>query len=156
MRGGIQRKNSQGVYVLVFEIICSFLIDINRFNWLLRTGFYLYFGSARGKTSTSLEKRLTRHFKRQKKTFWHIDYITSHPDTKMINAYYTTITGTTECSALQGFLQNFHNTEIIQKFGSSDCKAKCGGHLVFFSNNQAILNDLNNYFKLIGWFLYED
>ncbi|UCG90677.1 MAG: DUF123 domain-containing protein [Candidatus Heimdallarchaeota archaeon] len=151
-----QRKNSQGVYVLVFERICSLLIEISRFKWLLKSEFYLYFGSARGKTSTSLEKRLGRHFKGQKKIFWHIDNVTSHSDTKMISAYYTTTTGLTECSALQGFVQNFHNTEIIQNFGSSDCKAKCGGHLVFFSSNWAVLIDLENYFILRGWFLHED
>jgi len=152
----IQRKNSQGVYILVFEIVHSLLIDIRRFKWLLKPGFYLYFGSALGKTSTSLEKRLARHFNNQKKIFWHIDYITSQSDVKMINAYYTTKTGITECSALQGFEQNFQNTEIILKFGSSDCKTKCGGHLVFLSNNRAVLIDLANYFNLRGWFLHKD
>ena len=156
LEGIIQRKNSQGIYILVFKIVHSLLIDIRRFKWLLKPGFYLYFGSALGKTSTSLEKRLARHFTNQKKIFWHIDYITSHSDVKMINAYYTTTTGITECSALQEFVQNFHDTEIIPKFGSSDCKAKCGGHLLFFSSNQGVLIGLDNYFKIRGWFLHED
>ncbi|MFX0124420.1 MAG: DUF123 domain-containing protein [Candidatus Hodarchaeota archaeon] len=144
-------KNSQGVYSIVLEVWDSISIKTSRFKWLLKSGLYLYFGSARGKTATSLEKRLTRHFSRQKKTFWHIDYLTSHSDTKILNAYYTTDPKITECQALQEFVQKFQKMKIILHFGSSDCKSRCGGHLLFISSNQGKHTEFVKYFSHKSW-----
>ena len=57
----------------------------------------------------------------------------------------------TECLALQEFLQNFQNTNIIPHFGSSDCKSKCGGHLLFVSSNQDRMNEFAKYFQQKRW-----
>ena len=119
--------------------------------WLLNPGIYFYFGSARGKTSTSLEKRLSRHFQCQKKIFWHIDYVTSHSEVKILNAYYTTDPKITECQALQEFVQKFQDVKVIPQFGSSDCKSKCRGHLLFVSSNQDISTELAKYFHQKSW-----
>ena len=141
--------------MLVLEVRYSFLINTSRFKWLLKPGIYLYFGSAQGTTSTSLEKRLTRHFKKksQKKIFWHIDYLTSYSDTRIIIAYYNIKTEITECLALQDFVQK-NQTEIIPNFGSTDCKSKCGGHLLFFSSDCKVLADLDNYLILKNWCVF--
>ncbi|MFX1517509.1 MAG: DUF123 domain-containing protein [Promethearchaeota archaeon] len=142
----IREKNSQGVYILVLKVSDSNSIRTSQFKWLLHPGIYLYFGSARGKTSTSLEKRIIRHYRRQKKIFWHIDHLTSNLKTKLLGTYYTTDLTITECQALQEFSQNFHEVKIISQFGSSDCKSKCGGHLLFISNNQDISTKYIRYF----------
>jgi Uri superfamily endonuclease len=144
-------KNSQGVYVLVLKVSYSISIKTSRIKWLLQPGVYLYFGSARGKTSTSLEKRLIRHFHTQKTIFWHIDYLTSHSDAKILNAYYTTDPKITECQALQEFVQKFQKMKILPHFGSSDCKSKCGGHLLFVSSNQDMLTEFTKYFRQKDW-----
>ncbi|MFX0015109.1 MAG: DUF123 domain-containing protein [Promethearchaeota archaeon] len=151
MDGKNQLKTSQGVYVIVLKIVHPYVIDTKRFKWILKAGYYLYFGSARGKTSTSLENRLARHFRFQKKIFWHIDYITSNSDTKIINAFYSVKPDITECSAFQEFKQNFQDVIIIPNFGSTDCKSYCGGHLFFLSPNQAVLPSLGDYFSSKNW-----
>ncbi len=144
-------KSSQGVYVLVLKVSYSIPITTSRLKWLLNPGVYFYFGSARGKTSTSLEKRLSRHFRLQKKIFWHIDYVTSHSDVKTLNAYYTTDPKIIECQALQEFVRKFQNVKVIPQFGSSDCKSKCGGHLLFVSSNQDISTEFAKYFRQKSW-----
>ena len=142
----IRKKNSQGVYGLILKVSYSISVKTNQYKWLLNPGIYLYFGSARGKTSTSLEKRIIRHYRRQKKIFWHIDHLTTNLNAKSLGTYYATGPKITECQALQEFVQNFQGVKIISQFGSSDCKSKCGGHLLFISNDQDISNEYTRYF----------
>jgi len=142
----IRKKNSQGVYVLVLKVSYSISVKTSKYKWLLHPGIYLYFGSARGKTSTSLEKRIIRHYSHQKKIFWHIDHLTSDLNTKLLGTYYTTDHTISECQALQEFVQKFQCVKIISQFGSSDCKSQCGGHLLFISSNQDISTEYTRYF----------
>ena len=139
------------MYVLILKVSYSIIINTSRFTWRLKSGTYFYFGSARGKTSTSLEKRLNRHFQQQKRIFWHIDHLTSHFDAKILNAYYTTDPEITECQALQEFVQKFQDVNSIPHFGSSDCKSQCGGHLLFISSKQDITTEFTKYFRLKSW-----
>ncbi len=146
-----QLRNLQGVYVLVLEVKNHLRINTNRFKWIIKPGFYLYFGSAKGKTATNLGNRLLRHLKKEKNIFWHIDYLTTHVDTEIISTYYNTSSEVTECSALRQFKEEFQNATIISNFGSSDCKSKCGGHLLFFSSKRVILTDFAKYFLQKSW-----
>lgn len=57
----------------------------------------------------------------------------------------------TECQALREFVQKFHEIKVIPKFGSSDCKLKCGGHLLSVSSNQDILAEYSQYFSHSNW-----
>lgn len=68
-------------------------------------------------------------------------------------AYCNTKTEITECLVLQDFVIKYQ-TEIISNFGSSDCIAKCGGHLLFFSSNCKDLGDLDNYFITKNWYVF--
>ncbi|MFX0205473.1 MAG: DUF123 domain-containing protein [Candidatus Hodarchaeota archaeon] len=147
----VRIKNSQGVYVLALNVCYSISIKTSRFIWLLYPGLYFYFGSARGKTSTSLEKRIVRHYTNQKKIFWHIDHLTSHPNSKILNTYYSTSPKMTECQTLKEFVQKFQYINVIPHFGSSDCKSKCGGHLLFISSNQDRIIEFTRYFQQKNW-----
>ncbi|MFX0150924.1 MAG: DUF123 domain-containing protein [Candidatus Hodarchaeota archaeon] len=98
-----QLRISQGVYVLVLRIIDAFQIRKNKFIWDLKPGFYLYFGSALGKTSTSLNYRLSHHFKSIKKIFWHIDLLTSSRNVEKIQAYSVVQNNGFECERLHQF-----------------------------------------------------
>ena len=148
---GNQLRNLQGVYILVLELKNHLKINSNRFTWMIKPGFYLYFGSARGKTATNLRNRLLRHLKRKKKIFWHIDHFTSHSDAKTISIYYNTCSEITECSALQEIKDEFQESITISNFGSSDCKSNCGGHLLFFPSKQVNLTDFEKYFLKKRW-----
>ena len=47
-----------------------------------KKGYYIYVGSGQ----TNLEKRIQRHKKKIKKVKWHIDYLTTNSDVKVIEA----------------------------------------------------------------------
>ena len=76
-----------------------------------KEGVYIYIGSAKG----CLEARLQRHLRKEKRIFWHIDYLLENKKAKI-------------------FCQD-PTTEIIKKgFGSSDCK--CLTHLFFIKDKK--------------------
>lgn len=87
-------------------------------------GFYVYIGSAQ----ISIEKRVARHFSRNKKIRWHIDYLLKHAEIKKVwvneNAHKSK-----ECKTAKIFAENFY---FVPKFGASDCS--CKSHL-FYSKN---------------------
>ncbi len=60
-------------YVLVIEKAGSSRVQIGKKRILMENGIYLYVGSAK----KGLAQRLARHARKEKKRFWHIDYVTS-------------------------------------------------------------------------------
>jgi len=81
-------------------------------------GNYVYTGSAK----KNLEQRIKRHFKKEKKIRWHIDYLTSHPGVKIIEVKRFS---EPECQ----INQKTPGEILIPGFGASDCKAHCDAHL---------------------------
>jgi len=95
-----------------------------------KKGDYIYIGSAIG----CLEVRLRRHLKKDKKSFWHIDYLLENKKVKILQIW--TIDKKMECQTAEVFCQD-PTTEIIKKgFGSSDCK--CVTHLFYIKNKERI------------------
>jgi len=95
-----------------------------------KKGDYIYIGSAKG----CLKVRLRRHLKKDKKIYWHIDYLLKNRRTQISQIW--TIDKKIECQTAEVFYQD-PNTEIIKKgFGSSDCK--CLTHLFFVKNKKQI------------------
>ena len=95
-----------------------------------KKGDYIYVGSAKG----CLGARLRRHLKKDKKSFWHIDYLLENKKAKISQIW--TIDKKMECQTAEIFCQD-PTTEIVKKgFGSSDCK--CLTHLFFVKNKKQI------------------
>ncbi len=95
-----------------------------------KEGDYIYIGSAKG----CLEARLRRHLRKDKKIYWHIDYLLKNKKTKILQIWI--IDKKMECQTAEVFCQD-PTTEIIKKgFGSSDCK--CLTHLFFIKNKKQI------------------
>ena len=95
-----------------------------------KKGDYIYVGSAKG----CLVARLRRHLKKDKKSFWHIDYLLENKKAKISQIW--TIDKKMECQTAEIFCQD-PTTEIIKNgFGSSDCK--CLTHLFFVRNKKQI------------------
>ena len=95
-----------------------------------KKGDYIYVGSAKG----CLVARLRRHLKKDKKSFWHIDYLLENKKAKISQIW--TIDKKMECQTAEIFCQD-PTTEIVKKgFGSSDCK--CLTHLFFVKNKKQI------------------
>lgn len=114
----------KGSYLLIMEIKEDKKIKIGALGKIeFKKGYYAYVGSA----MSSIEKRVERHLRKEKKLRWHIDYLLQHAELKSI--FYRESNEKEECSIAKAFSNGF---PCIKNFGSSDCK--CKGHL-FYSKN---------------------
>lgn len=89
-------------------------------------------GRARG----GLRARVNRHFKTDKKTFWHIDYLLKKAKIVEVlikpRAY-------NECLLVDRLRRLLKNTSVpLPGFGSSDCR--CQSHLVHLNREQDLIN----------------
>lgn len=117
--------DNSGVYLL--EIFNSKEFFLEKFGINFRKGYYYYTGSAQ----KNLSSRIERHFRKEKKIHWHIDYLTSHPNTYVTNAWlYYSRSKVHECLLNQKLSAEYGLTAPVKGFGSSDCP-KCNSHLLF-------------------------
>ncbi|ASJ11015.1 endonuclease [Thermococcus sp. P6] len=61
----------RGSYFLVIRLPAETEVRTRGRRFRLKAGYYVYVGSA----MNSLEKRVARHFRRNKKLHWHIDFL---------------------------------------------------------------------------------
>ncbi|WP_297515233.1 DUF123 domain-containing protein [Thermococcus sp.] len=71
----------KGSYFLVIRLEEGRSIRTKGKAFELKPGYYVYVGSA----MNSLEKRVARHFRREKRLHWHIDYLLK--EAKLLRAY---------------------------------------------------------------------
>jgi Uri superfamily endonuclease len=121
----------KGVYVLVLNISKNLQAKIGFLGKIkFDKGNYVYVGSAQN----NLEKRIARHTLKNKKKFWHIDYLLDSEFTKVINVFYKKSRKIEECK----IADKLGKTEIlIPDFGCSDCN--CKSHLFRIKNLDIIL-----------------
>ncbi|MFB6241421.1 MAG: DUF123 domain-containing protein [Candidatus Nanosalina sp.] len=81
-------------------------------------GIYAYVGSA----MNNLESRVSRHFSREKRNHWHIDYFTEEAEALAFTGL--AADSSWECRLAQVASEN---CEPVDGFGSSDCG--CHSHL---------------------------
>ena len=87
-------------------------------------GYYVYTGSAKN----GLKGRVERHLRKEKKRFWHIDYLLDHASVKKVFLFPDNRLD--ECFLSQKMLKRSEAKVVVPKFGASDCN--CPTHLVFF------------------------
>ncbi len=81
----------------------------------IEKGYYIYVGSARG--PGGVRARLRRHFSRDKKPWWHIDYLLSLPTARPMCALYACTEERVEpllalaCSERLGYVEKFGSTD---------------------------------------------
>jgi Uri superfamily endonuclease len=111
----------KGSYILLLELVKSQQISIGRLGILhFAAGFYAYVGSA----LNGLEPRVNRHFKRDKKRHWHIDYLLDRAEIR--EAILIPAESRLECTLARALKEEL---TCILRFGSSDCH--CQGHLFY-------------------------
>ena len=84
----------------------------------LKKGVYCYCGSAMG----SLEKRVLRHLKREKKRHWHLDFITTDSRFEPVEVWVFR-EKEFECR----LAKSLEGNEPVAGFGATDCR--CKSHL---------------------------
>ena len=120
----------KGAYVLLIELFEKVRIFHKRTFYELPTGIYVYVGSALGHAN-AIESRVTRHIKKSKKIFWHIDKITSLPQVRISNFFSILADTSIECIISQKFFASGNFSVPIPKFGASDCKRGCPAHFYY-------------------------
>lgn len=86
----------KGIYILIIQFNKNVNVTVGKLGKLpFQKGIYAYVGSAQ----TNLEKRIQRHQRKEKQTFWHIDYLLQSPNSKIVKVFYKTAEKTEECKS---------------------------------------------------------
>ncbi|MBI5458408.1 DUF123 domain-containing protein [Methanobacterium sp.] len=131
----------KGTYCLLINLNKNQSIEIGKKGEIqFKKGCHVYVGSA----LNSLEGRIKRHLRQNKKMHWHVDYLLDSPHTQVTEVFYSDDGDKHECElAAQIALKGAE----IKGFGCSDCN--CPAHLFYFQNeSQATLNCLEGFKKL--------
>lgn len=111
----------KGSYTLLIEMPVNSEIEIGRLGKIkFCRGYYAYVGSA----LNNMESRIRRHLGKEKRKFWHIDYLLEEGRIREI--IYAESSGREECNIARELSRNLSS---IAKFGSSDCS--CSSHLFY-------------------------
>ncbi len=123
----VPKTTNSGVYILEIYLKDELFLNSKKFNLLLHTGYYYYFGSAQ----KNLISRINRHIKKDKIIHWHIDLLTTNSKCNVSNVYYLLDMGKEiECEMRKKVEEGFHLLHPIKSFGNSDCK-NCYSHLLY-------------------------
>jgi adenylylsulfate kinase len=124
----------KGVYVLVIFISKAIELNVGALGSIgFEKGLYGYVGSAQN----NLKKRIQRHMQKEKKLFWHVDYLLDNDETRICRVLVSRRNKRAECS-LAKKIESY--AFPVNGFGSSDCN--CTSHL--FKRNAASLRKLMN------------
>jgi len=119
----------KGIYTLIIRLKASVSVEIGALGRIrLPKATYLYTGSARGSGASSIEGRLTRHLRKTKRNFWHIDYLLKHELSQILAVVYSETKRSMECKVNQSVRREFGASSPAANFGSSDCT--CETHLL--------------------------
>jgi Uri superfamily endonuclease len=111
----------KGSYILLIEVKKDRNIKIGKLGKIhFKKGFYAYVGSA----LNSLESRINRHLRFDKKIHWHIDYLLKYAEIKKV--FYKENSKKEECKLSFEFEKRLR---FFTGFGCSDCK--CKSHLFY-------------------------
>ncbi len=117
----LSKNGRGGTYLLLFDLPSAKTIEVGRLGFIdFPAGRYAYTGSAKG----GLEARLARHFRKEKKLHWHIDYLLEHSEPMLAIAY---AKDEQECSINRQMMSVYGWQKMAKGFGSSDCR--CYSHL---------------------------
>jgi Uri superfamily endonuclease len=110
-----------GVYVLVIQVNKDKRVNVGALGKLtFKKGLYAYVGSAQN----NLKQRVKRHLRKEKRRFWHVDYLLDCDATEVVKVFHKRADKTEECAIAKAIGQR---GEPINGFGSSDCN--CRSHL---------------------------
>ncbi len=126
-------------YCLIINLTDNSRIKVGKIGDLdFNKGYYVYVGSA----LNSLEGRIKRHLRNEKKLFWHIDYLLNSQNSKVEDIIFERSDKKWECVIAKEIAEH---GEPLDKFGCSDCK--CQSHLFCFKNKDAAESACINAFK---------
>jgi Uri superfamily endonuclease len=111
----------KGVYVLTIQVDENVDVNVGALGKLtFEKGLYAYVGSAQA----NLEQRIKRHLGKEKRLFWHIDYLLNESAARIVKVLYKQANRIEECEIAKAIGER---GEPVDGFGCSDCS--CKSHL---------------------------
>jgi len=144
---------SKGVYTLIIRVTKPEKLNVGRFGLhYFPVVYYTYTGSALGKGTTNIRRRLTRHLNRRKKLHWHIDYLLNARSAKTIAVCFAKTNKRMECAVSTAIKMLPRATVPIRGFGSTDCSSGCTAHLQIFiyKNPVSVIRAVLTAYKKFG------
>ena len=129
----IQALPTNGIYTLIIFLSREICVNVGKLGQQkFQKGYYTYTGSALGKGASSLKRRISRHLQKEKRNFWHIDYLLANENATVTAVVAAQTNRKLECN-LNRYIKREGRAKILVKdFGASDCRENCKSHLLFF------------------------
>lgn len=131
------KKQERGIYILILKLKENQRISVGKLpETAFKPGIYFYIGRARRR----LQARIKRHLRKEKKPFWHIDYLLQQAK---IEEIWTKQDFFDECQTVYEINHLLKEPYFpLKKFGSSDCR--CTSHLLFLPERKINLKALRD------------
>jgi Uri superfamily endonuclease len=125
---------TKGIYTLIVFLSSDTQLKVGKLGTqTFPAGYYTYTGSALGKGASSLKQRVTRHLKKRKHKFWHIDFLLTHENTTITAVIAVQTSRKLECKMNHYIREELKPKIPVVGFGASDCKENCKSHLLYFN-----------------------
>ncbi len=132
----------KGCYCLIIRVTKKTKLKIGKLGEIeFKRGNYIYVGSA----MNSLESRLNRHLRDDKKLHWHVDYLLKNQNCRIVEIIFNESDKKVECE-LSHFIER--HAPSIKNFGCTDCK--CESHLYYFKNKKSAIECVKNAYDSIA------
>ena len=129
----IPELSTSGIYTLLLFLPKEVNLNVGKLGKKrFPEGFYAYTGSALGNGATSLRHRIARHMKKEKRRFWHIDFLLANENVSVEAVIVAEPNENMECKTNQ-YIKTIMGAKIpVKGFGASDCRKNCKSHLLYF------------------------
>jgi Uri superfamily endonuclease len=140
----------KGAYVLIIRVKQPITVQVKSLGEIaFKSGVWVYVGSAMGDGSTSLENRLSRHFRKEKTIYWHIDHLLD-ANTDLEEAIWAESRIPIECDIAQSIAACDDFEGGPRGFGASDCRRGCIAHTFFYQGEEVVQSRLIQVFQRLG------
>jgi len=129
----VQALPTNGVYTLIIFLSREVCLNIGKLGiQKFPKGYYTYTGSALGKGASNLRRRISRHLRKEKRNFWHIDFLLADENATITAVVAAETNKKLECN-INRYIKMKGGAKIpVMGFGASDCKENCKTHLLYF------------------------
>ena len=129
----ISELSTSGIYTLLLFLSKQVTLDIGKLGkQRFPMGYYTYTGSALGKGASSLKHRIARHLRKEKRKFWHIDYLLADENVSVEAVIVAETNENMECKTNQHIKTIMGAKVPVKGFGASDCRKNCESHLLLY------------------------
>ncbi|MFQ5999534.1 MAG: DUF123 domain-containing protein [Candidatus Bathyarchaeia archaeon] len=129
----VQALPTNGIYTLIISLSREACLNVGKLGvQKFPKGYYTYTGSALGKGASNLRRRVSRHLRKEKQNFWHIDFFLANENANITAVVAAQTNEKLECN-INRYIKRKGGAKIpVKGFGASDCKENCKTHLLYF------------------------